>query len=470
MVTGTSTVHCGAHPHAQRNRAGVAELPPRQQHGSAMGAPRSVTAAPCPTKDYGQCGGLNFPNATCCPDDQVCVRHDKFYSGCQDPSPSPPSSPPAPASLTSWEFAFVGVSGLVLLMGITWLSGWASGRCRRWRAIARFEQAQRALLLANATDEDSSCYENAEFVRPLGRGSSGDVSLMRVRVVRDAGEGDTGGLALVVLKRLTFDDDGGGDAAAGGESAEIPTLERLWNEVRILASLTHPHIVRYLHASQHFTQPGCHAGELKIFMEYADGGTLAAAVRRQRKQRTPFTSVQVQRWAGQLAGALQYVHSREVLHRDVKSANVFLSGAGDVKLGDFGVARPLSTFTHFASTIVGTPYSLAPEVCSGSQYAFPADVWAVGVVLYELLTLERPFESEHLSTLVVKIGNGAYDATQLANCPHSPRLCRLASSECLLHTDQVERMRLDELLAALQPTDDPGHPTTGTRDAPATPA
>lgn len=313
--------------------------------------------------------------------------------------------------------------------------------------------------------------------------------------------------ALVVCKSLAFDDLQGHHRTIPSIQNEqtSPTLnnaerasdqpdliEAMWRETRILSQMSHPHIIRYLHASRHGT-------EMRIFMEHANAGTLATAIRNHRGR--PFAHSSIHRWMHQLASALRHVHSHgvclalvvpmspcgsmhapahhmpiilslcrlhghahalstQVLHRDLKAANVFLTTTdgelGDVddsscnvKLGDFGVARPLSTFTHFANTMVGTPYYLAPEVLASAPYAFSADCWSLGVILFELLTLSRPFESPHLGALVRMVERGEMNMAALDRCPHSAAFRRLAGPQALLHPDPTERMRLEELLEEL---------------------
>ena len=110
-------------------------------------------------------------------------------------------------------------------------------------------------------------------------------------------------------------------------------------QVAILAALDHPHIVRYLHSvvdRSEASEGRSERGELRIWMEYAPGGSLEQAIQTQAKLRLGFSTGRVCTWAIQLADALDHVHSRRVLHRDLKTANVFLTHAGDVKLG----ARP----------------------------------------------------------------------------------------------------------------------------------
>ena len=82
---------------------------------------------------------------------------------------------------------------------------------------------------------------------------------------------------------------------------------------------------------------------------------------------------------------IQALHSKNVLHRDLKSANVFLTSNKYVKIGDFGISKVLDSTS--AKTFVGTPYYLSPEVCSNKKYDLRSDLWSLGCILYELCTL-----------------------------------------------------------------------------------
>lgn len=395
------------------------------------------SALPC-AKPYGAC--YPYVNFTCCYG-QTCVYYGS-YATCL----SPPSMPPPSASdgLPVSELMIIGaasvaVAGAVLLMCLR-------GRCAaRERLLEHHAEA----LLSTQEGLPPETFDSAIHIKSLGRGSSGVVSLMRLGSDEPGAAGPH-----VVRKLLSFD-----DADTRSSLSEQPDLlYEMWHEVRMLSQMSHPNIIKYLHARRL-------ESELHIYMEYADNGNLSSAIKKQHG--APFATSQVTDWLRQLASALEHVHSREVLHRDLKTANVFLTSAGQVKLGDFGVARPLSTYTHFASTMVGTPYYLAPEVLRSSPYAFAADVWSLGVILFELLTLSKPFESQHLGALVRKVEHGEYDANALSRCAHPPELKRLASHECLLHPDPDERMRLDELMRYVGPVNASVH--SRTPRAPATP-
>lgn len=109
------------------------------------------------------------------------------------------------------------------------------------------------------------------------------------------------------------------------------------------------------------------------------------------------------RWLTQALLALKYIHDKHILHRDLKCSNFFLTKSGNLKVGDFGIARVLSCTAAFAKTQVGTPYYLSPEVCQGKPYSWSSDIWAMGCVLFELCALRVPFDAPNMASLVQKI-------------------------------------------------------------------
>ena len=107
--------------------------------------------------------------------------------------------------------------------------------------------------------------------------------------------------------------------------------------------------------------------------------------------------------------AIKHCHDRKILHRDLKSQNIFLTKKNIVKLGDFGIARVLSNTRSKAKTVVGTPYYLSPEIIESQPYSFKSDIWSLGVLLYEMCALCPPFNAGSLHQLAQKIIKGQFD-------------------------------------------------------------
>jgi NIMA (never in mitosis gene a)-related kinase len=165
-------------------------------------------------------------------------------------------------------------------------------------------------------------------------------------------------------------------------------------ETEILRRLNHPNIVRCRGSF-------VHNNSLHIVMDFADGGDLFAQIQKAKNQH--FKEDQVLSWFVQICLALKHVHDRKILHRDIKCQNIFLTKAGMVKMGDFGIAKILDQTAQLAKTSIGTPYYLSPEICQGKCYNAKSDVWSLGCVLYELCTLQHAFDSNCMNGLIMKI-------------------------------------------------------------------
>ncbi|XP_077671573.1 serine/threonine-protein kinase Nek1 isoform X4 [Eretmochelys imbricata] len=118
-------------------------------------------------------------------------------------------------------------------------------------------------------------------------------------------------------------------------------------------------------------------------------------------------------WFVQICLALKHVHDRKILHRDIKSQNIFLTKDGTIQLGDFGIARVLNSTVELARTCIGTPYYLSPEICRNKPYNNKSDIWALGCVLYEMCTLKHAFEAGNMKNLVLKIISGSFPPVSL---------------------------------------------------------
>ncbi|CAN2388720.1 Serine threonine-protein kinase, partial [Pristimantis euphronides] len=170
-------------------------------------------------------------------------------------------------------------------------------------------------------------------------------------------------------------------------------------EVAVLGNMKHPNIVQY---RESFEESGC----LFIVMDYCEGGDLFKRINTQKG--VLFSEDQILDWFVQLCLALKHVHDRKILHRDIKSQNIFLTKGGTIQLGDFGIARVLNSTVELARTCIGTPYYLSPEICENRPYNNKSDIWALGCVLYEMCTLKHAFEAGNMKNLVLKIIRGSY--------------------------------------------------------------
>ena len=112
----------------------------------------------------------------------------------------------------------------------------------------------------------------------------------------------------------------------------------------------------------------------------------------------------------QLCLGIQALHRNNILHRDLKSANVFLSNHNCIKIGDLGVAKLLAASRAMAKTQIGTPYYVSPELWKNKPYNAKSDVWALGCLLYEMVMGKPPFESANMRGLAKKSMRGAYPA------------------------------------------------------------
>ena len=176
-------------------------------------------------------------------------------------------------------------------------------------------------------------------------------------------------------------------------------------EVDLLRKLNHPNIVEH---RDDFVIEG---DNLVIIMHYCEGGDMATYIRDVAKKNQFFMEHEIMNWFVQILQALQFCHRHKVLHRDLKTSNVFLTNsARTVKLGDFGISRVLEGTLEAAVTVVGTPYYMSPEVCKNSPYTFKSDVWSLGCVLYELCVLKHAFSASNLLGLVYKIVQERYEA------------------------------------------------------------
>eukprot|EP01060_Flectonema_neradi_P036139 TRINITY_DN6878_c3_g1_i1.p1 TRINITY_DN6878_c3_g1~~TRINITY_DN6878_c3_g1_i1.p1 ORF type:complete len:583 (+),score=119.95 TRINITY_DN6878_c3_g1_i1:47-1795(+) len=172
-------------------------------------------------------------------------------------------------------------------------------------------------------------------------------------------------------------------------------------EVQLMQRLIHPCLTYYWDSFLYNGEDMC------IVMRFYRGGDLSKMIYDKQGSQY-FSEDQILFIVSQILLALQYMHVRRVLHRDVKAQNIFILEDGCVALGDLGIAKVLDKSQDMASTSIGTPMYMSPEVCNGDPYSFSSDIWAAGCVAYELANLKHAFESKDLNSLVMKILRASY--------------------------------------------------------------
>src|SRR4051812_34484999 len=223
--------------------------------------------------------------------------------------------------------------------------------------------------MANMVPENFGRYE---IVREIGHGAMG--------VVYEALDPTIG--REIALKAIRFD----GTGTTADEAAR-----RFKNEARAAGGLNHPNIVTVYDAGED-------SGILYLAMEFIEGSTLEALLRTQRTIATAQTIDIV----GQICGGLDFAHAKDIVHRDIKPGNIMLAAHGLVKITDFGIARAGEAMT-ITGQVVGTPNYMSPEQVLGKTLDGRSDLFSVGVMLYEMITGERPFEGQSITTIMYKI-------------------------------------------------------------------
>jgi eukaryotic-like serine/threonine-protein kinase len=214
------------------------------------------------------------------------------------------------------------------------------------------------------------------LVRPLGSGGMADVFLAHDSIL------DRNVALKVMSTRYASDDE---------------FVERFKREAQSAAALSHPNIVSI------FDRGASEDGTYYIAMEYLPGGTLKDRI--MRKGALPARTAAAV--ALQIAEALQAAHERGVIHRDIKPHNILITESGDVKVTDFGIARAASSSTMTRTgSILGTAHYISPEQAMGEHVGPSSDLYSLGVVLYEMLTGELPYDADTPLGIAMKHVNG----------------------------------------------------------------
>ncbi|KXN91064.1 MAP kinase kinase MKK2/SSP33 [Leucoagaricus sp. SymC.cos] len=236
------------------------------------------------------------------------------------------------------------------------------------------------LELDSITNHPIPSSENDAYLDPDSSANLGNWSDEVIEELQRLGEGAGGAVHKVKDKRS-------GRIMARKTVTTRQAPRQLLREVHIMTTTQHVNIVRFYGA---YISPS--TSEVKILMEYCEGGSLEAVGKRLRE----YGAVVGEKIAGRLAeGVLQglaYLHSKRTIHRDIKPSNILLTSEGVVRLCDFGVSGEL--VDSLANTFTGTSFYMAPERISGERYTIRSDVWSLGIALLELVQNRFPFPND----------------------------------------------------------------------------
>ena len=226
--------------------------------------------------------------------------------------------------------------------------------------------------------------ETYKKIKELNEGAYGQVILVRSNINKQN---------LYVMKTISI------------ENLDQNQKKKTMEEVKIIQKLNHPNIIKF-HEVFISKQP---YETLNIIQEYADGGDLSERIEKMKNKNKFFSENQILDWFTEISLALNHMHSKHILHRDIKSQNVFLTKNNMIKLGDFGISKTLDYTLAKAMTVIGTPYYLSPEIIQSIPYSYESDIWSLGVLLYEMCSLKMPFNASNLPVLALKIQKGEYE-------------------------------------------------------------
>ena len=228
-------------------------------------------------------------------------------------------------------------------------------------------------------------FKKYKIIKQIGEGSYAKIFQIKVENSNE----------IFVLKQIKITQEDLNDSK---------NFSEIQNESKILSNLNNKFILKFY--DSYFEK---NTSNLNIITEFCNSGDLCDYLILYMQKNKKLKEKLIWFIFIQISLGLFYLHSKKILHRDIKTKNIFLNSDFSIKIGDLGVAKILKHTSSFAHTFIGTPYYLSPEVCKDLPYNDKSDVWALGCVLYEMACLKHPFEGEKQIEIYSKIINNKFD-------------------------------------------------------------
>jgi mitogen-activated protein kinase kinase kinase len=293
---------------------------------------------------------------------------------------------------------------------------------------------------------ETDSWDNIKYMKGalIGQGSFGSVYIALHAVT-----GELMAVKQVEMPSAPADGTSGEGGAASAVDAKKNTMvEALKHEIGLLRELRHPNIVQYLGSNTEETT-------LNIFLEYVPGGSVASML----VNYGPLGESLIANFVRQILTGLAYLHSKDIIHRDIKGANILVDNKGSVKISDFGISKRVEAASSNSTTgkkagasgnrvsLQGSVFWMAPEVVKQTAYTRKADIWSLGCLIVEMLTGQHPHPNCSQLQAIFKIGRGSGEQAR----PTMPDGCSEELKRFLNMTFEIEhekRPEADELLGS----------------------